>query len=101
MKKKGINIGMKPSHPGAFIKTEVIEELGLSVTKAAEVLGVRRATLSDLVNEKAALTPEMALRLEKAFQLNMDMLLRMQAWYDSTEMRKQAGKIKISPYVPA
>ena len=101
MAKKGINIGMKPSHPGAFIKTEVIEELGLSISKAAEVLGVRRATLSDLVNEKAALTPEMALRLEKAFQLNMDMLLRMQAWFDATEMRKQAGKIKISPYVPA
>ena len=45
MKKKGIKIGMKPSHPGAFIKTEVIDELWLSVTKAAEVLGVRRATL--------------------------------------------------------
>ena len=101
MKKKGINIGMKPSHPGAFIKNEVIDELGLSVTKAAEVLGVRRATLSDLVNEKSTLTPEMALRIEKAFQLNMDMLLRMQAWFDATEMRKQAGKIKISPYVPA
>ncbi len=101
MKKKGLKIGMKPSHPGAFIKTEVIDELGLSVTKAAEVLGVRRATLSELVNEKAALSPEMALRLEKAFQLNMDMLLRMQAWFDATEMRKQSGKIKIVPYVPA
>ena len=101
MKKKSLKIGMKPSHPGAFIKTEVIDELGLSVTKAAEVLGVRRATLSELVNEKAALSPEMALRLEKAFQLNMDMLLRMQAWFDATEMRKQSGKIKIAPYVPA
>ena len=100
MKKKGINIGMKPSHPGAFIKTEVIEELGLSISKAADVLGVRRATLSDLLNKKSALTPEMALRLEKAFQLNMDMLLRMQAWFDATEMRKQAEKIKIAPYVP-
>jgi len=101
MKKKGLKIGMKPSHPGAFIKTEVIDELGLSVTKAAEVLGVRRATLSELVNEKAALSAEMALRLEKAFQLNMDMLLRMQAWFDATEMRKQSGKFKIVPYVPA
>jgi len=100
MKKKNITIGMEPSHPGAFIKTEVLDELDLSVTKAAEVLGVRRATLSDLVNEKAALSPEMALRLEKAFQLNMDMLLRMQAWFDTTEMRKQSGKIKISLYVP-
>ncbi|MDH3504778.1 MAG: HigA family addiction module antitoxin [Nitrospirota bacterium] len=101
MKKEAIKIGMKPSHPGAFIKSEVIDELGLSVTKAAEVLGVRRATLSELVNEKAALSPEMALRLEKAFHLDMDMLLKMQAWFDVTEMRKQAGKIKIAPYVPA
>ena len=101
MKKKDIKIGMKPSHPGAFIKTEVLDELGLSVTKAADVLGVRRATLSDFVNEKAALSPEMALRAEKTFHFNMDMLLRMQAWYDATEMRKQTGKIKISPYIPA
>ncbi|MDH5429667.1 MAG: HigA family addiction module antitoxin [Nitrospirota bacterium] len=99
--KKGIKIGMKPSHPGGFVKTEVIEELGLSVTKAAEILGVRRATLSELVNEKASLSPEMALRLEKAFHLDMDMLLRMQAWFDAWEMRKQAKKIKIAPYVPA
>ena len=99
--KKGIKIGMKPSHPGGFVKTEVIEELGLSVTKAAEILGVRRATLSELVNEKASLSPEMALRLEKAFHLDMDMLLRMQAWFDASEMRKQAKKIKIAPYVPA
>jgi addiction module HigA family antidote len=88
MKKEAIKIGMKPSHPGAFIKTEVLDELGLSVTKAAEVLEVRRATLADLVNEKAALSSEMALRLEKAFQLNMDMLLRIQAWFGATEMRK-------------
>ncbi|MDH5430239.1 MAG: addiction module antidote protein, HigA family, partial [Nitrospirota bacterium] len=60
-----------------------------------------RATLSDLVNEKASLSPEMALRLEKAFHLDMDMLLRMQAWFDASEMRKQAKKIKIAPYVPA
>lgn len=101
MAQKGIKIGMKPSHPGAFIKTEVIDDLGLSVSKAAEILGVRRATLSDLLNEKASLTPEMALRMEKAFRLSMDMLLQMQAWHDSTEMRKQAGKIKIEPFVPA
>ncbi|NGZ60924.1 MAG: addiction module antidote protein, HigA family [Nitrospira sp. LK265] len=101
MARKGIQIGMKPSHPGAFIKTEILDELGLSVTKAAEILRVRRATFSDLVHEKAALSPEMALRLEKAFHLNMELLLQMQAWYDSTEMRKQAGKIKIEPFVPA
>ena len=86
MKNKPIKIGMKPSHPGAFIRTEIIDELGLRVTEAADVLRVRRATLSDLLNEKAALSPEMALRLEKAFNLNMDMLLRMQAWHDASEM---------------
>ncbi|HNP84065.1 MAG TPA: HigA family addiction module antitoxin [Nitrospira sp.] len=101
MARKGIKIGMTPSHPGSFIKTEILDELGLSVTKAADILGVRRATLSELVNERAALSPEMALRLEKAFHLNMEMLLQMQAWHDSTEMRKQAKKIKISPYVSA
>ena len=86
MARKGIKIGMTPSHPGAFIRTEILDELGLSVTKAADILGVRRATLSELINERAALSPEMALRLEKAFHLKMEMLLQMQAWYDSTEM---------------
>jgi addiction module HigA family antidote len=99
MAHKSVKIGMQPSHPGAFIRAEVIDELGLSVSKAAEILGVRRATLSDLLNEKSSLTAEMALRMEKAFHLNMDMLLRMQAWHDATEMRKQARKIRVDPYV--
>src|SRR5471032_117672 len=58
-----------PPHPGDLIKTEVIEALGLSVSKAADVLKVRRATLSDLLHGKASLTPEMALRIEKALAL--------------------------------
>ena len=76
-----IKMNMTSSHPGDFIRTEVIEELDLNVTRAAEILGVRRATLSDLLNGNAALSPEMALRIEKAFGVGMDMLLRMQAWY--------------------
>lgn len=95
-----IEVNMKPSHPGSFIRTEIIDELGLSVAKAAEILNVRRATLSDLLNEKAALSPEMALRIEKAFDVNMDLLLKMQAWYDAVEMRKKAGKINVERYVP-
>ena len=75
---------MTPSHPGDFIRTEIIEELGLNVTRAAEILEVRRATLSDLLNGQAALSPEMALRIEKVFGVGMDMLLRMQAWYDAS-----------------
>ena len=97
----GIKVNMTPSHPGDFIRTEVIEELGLTVTKAAQILGVRRATLSDLLNGKSALSPEMALRIEKAFDVGMDMLLRMQAWYDASQMRARASEITVQRYVPA
>ena len=96
----GIKVNMTPSHPGDFIRTEVIEELGLNVTRAAEILGVRRATLSDLLNCNAALSPEMARRIEKAFGVGMDMLLRMQAWYDASQMRTRAGEISVRRYEP-
>ena len=79
-----------PPHPGDLIKTEVIEALGLNVSKAAEILKVRRATLSDLLHGKAALTPEMALRIEKAFGPDMDHLLRMQLAYDVAKTREHA-----------
>ena len=93
-------MNMTPSHPGEFVRLEVIEELGLNVTQAAEILGVRRATLSDLLNGTAALSPEMALRIEKAFGVSMDMLLRMQAWYDASRMRARAGEISVQRYQP-
>ncbi len=69
--------------------------VGSERDKAAEILGVRRATLSDLVNGNAALSPEMALRIEKAFSVGMDMLLRMQAWYDASQMRARASEISV------
>ncbi|MGA9868251.1 MAG: HigA family addiction module antitoxin [Acetobacteraceae bacterium] len=93
-------IGMRPPHPGSFIREEVLDELGLSIARAADVLGVRRATLSDLVNGKAALSPELALRIEKAFGVNMDTLLRMQAWFDSFTMRQRAGEIDVKRFNP-
>ncbi len=101
MATNGVKVNMTPSHPGDFIRTEILEELGLSVTKAAEILGVRRATLSDLVNGHAALSPEMALRIEKAFGTPMDLMLRMQAWYDAAQMRARAGEIRVRRYEPA
>ena len=70
---------MTPPHPGDFVRIEVVEELGLNITKAAQILGVRRATLSALLNGHASISAEMALRVEKAFGISMDMLLRMQA----------------------
>jgi addiction module HigA family antidote len=60
-----------PAHPGGFVKSEIIEALGLSVTDAAQALGVTRATLSTLLNERQRLSPEMALRIEKAFGVSM------------------------------
>lgn len=96
-----VNTGIRlktPAHPGSFIRHEIIEPLGLSVTSAAEVLGVTRATLSTLINERAHLSPEMALRVEKAFGVSMDTLMRMQNSYDIAETRKRAAEIKVSPY---
>lgn len=100
MSNEPIKIGMKPPHPGDFIRAEILDELGLSVSKAAEILDVRRATLSDLINAKAALSPEMALRIEKAFGVSMDTLLRMQAWWDTCTMREQADTITVERYTP-
>jgi len=90
-----------PPHPGDLIKTEIVEALGLSVSRAAELLKVRRATLSDLLHGKAALTPEMALRIEKAFGPDMNHLLRMQLAYDVAKTRERARGILVKRYVPA
>ena len=89
-----------PPHPGAFVKAEIIEPAELSVTAAAEVLGITRAALSALLNERAALSPEMALRLEKAFGVPMDTLMRMQNSYDIAQTRKRAGDIHVNRFEP-
>ena len=89
-----------PPHPGDLIRTEIIEALGLTVSKAADILKVRRATLSDLLHGKAALSPEMALRIEKAFGPDMDHLLRMQLAYDVAETRQHSREITVKRYVP-
>ena len=90
-----------PPHPGAFVRDEILGPLGVSITKAADVLKVRRATLSDMLNEKASLTAEMALRLEKAFGVSMDLLLKMQAGHDAARARASAGKIHVRRFHPA
>jgi antitoxin HigA-1 len=89
-----------PVHPGDFIKTEIIEAHGLSVTAGARILGVSRPALSNLLNQHADLSGEMALRIEKAFGVKMDTLMRMQAAYDIVQARKDAGKIRVRRYHP-
>jgi addiction module HigA family antidote len=89
-----------PPHPGGFIKRNVIEGNGLSVTEGAEVLGVTRPTLSQLLNERSALSPEMALRIEKAFGVSMDTLMRMQNSYDIAQARRKESEIAVKRFVP-
>ncbi len=98
MAAESIQVSMTPSHPGEFIRAEIVDELGLSISRTAEILGVRRATLSALLNGKASLSPEMALRMEKAFDLNMDLMLRMQAWHDCARMRARSDEVDVNPY---
>jgi addiction module HigA family antidote len=88
-----------PSHAGDVIYWGILEPLGISITKAAGILGVRRATLSAVVNGKASLSPELALRVEKAFGPEVDHLLRIQAAYDAAQIRKRAKQIKVKRYV--
>jgi addiction module HigA family antidote len=100
MSEPAVKIGMAPSHPGEIV-TEFLSDLHLTVTAAAAILGVRRATLSDLVNGNAALSAEMALRIEKAFGPKMEVLLRLQARYDAYTMRQHADAITVARYAPA
>ena len=87
-------------HPGQFIKTKVIPA-GISVTKAAAMMGVGRPALSNLLNGKAALSQEMALRLEKAFAVDRELLLDKQRAYDEEQNRHLEKKIAVKAYAPS
>ncbi len=84
-----------PPHPGDFIRTEIIGPAGLSVTAAAAALQVSRPALSSLLNSRADLSGNMALRIEKAFGIKMDTLMRMQASYDIAQTRKLEKQIRV------
>ncbi len=86
-----------PAHPGGFVKTEIVEAMGLTVTRAAEALGVTRPALSAVLNERTGLSPKMALRIEKVFGVSMDTLLRMQISHDIARTRERAGEIDLAP----
>lgn len=88
-----------PAHPGGFVRTEVLEPLGLTVTAAAEALGVTRAALSAFLNERSSLSPEMAIRIQKAFGVSMETLMRMQSSFDIAEAHKREGAVHVVPYV--
>ncbi len=89
-----------PPHPGRGIKKNCLDALGLNVTDAAKVLGVARHSLSRVLNGHAAVSPEMAIRLEKAGWSNADFWLRVQAAYDLAQARKRQDQIKVERYQP-
>jgi addiction module HigA family antidote len=88
-----------PSHPGEVFYWGVLEPLDLSISEAARALEVRRATLSAVVNARAALSPDLALRIEKVFGPKVDLMLRIQAAYDSAQVRKRAKDLKVKRYI--
>jgi addiction module HigA family antidote len=89
-----------PPHPGHSIKDACLEPLGLSVTDGAKVLGVARHTLSRVINGQSGISPEMAIRLEKAGWSNAQHWLRRQASYELAQARKGEDRIKVKRYEP-
>jgi antitoxin HigA-1 len=85
-----------PAHPGEIVREECLRPLGLTVTAAAEALGVTRKALSDLLNGHTGVSPDMAIRLEQVFGSTADTWLRMQMQRDLWEARQRAGKIKVN-----
>jgi len=87
-----------PPHPGEIVKYECLEPLSLTVTRAAEGLGVTRQALSNLVNEKSDMSVDMALRLSQAFGSTPETWLRLQMAYDLWQAREHAGQIKVERF---
>ena len=89
-----------PPHPGLSVRLNCLEPFGLSVTEASKILGVSRTTLSRLINGQAGISPEMAIRLAKAFGATPDIWIRMQAAYDLAQARAHERDIKVKLYRP-
>ena len=87
-----------PPHPGGIVRRQCLQPLGLSVTRAAEGLGVTRQALSDLVNERRGISTEMAIRLSKAFGSTPETWLGMQMAYDLWQARERAEQIEIEMF---
>ncbi|MDR4507763.1 MAG: HigA family addiction module antitoxin [Candidatus Brocadiaceae bacterium] len=90
-----------PAHPGKIIKHDCIEALNLNVTNAAKILGVSRTALSRVLNGKSSVSPEMAIRVSKAFGSTPEHWLRMQLAYDMSQMRDKVDTIQIDRYHPS
>ena len=92
---------LNPVHPGEIVREECIAPLGLTVSEAATGLGVSRSALSRLVNERAGVSAEMAVRLAKGFGSTPEMWLRLQMNYDLAQIQKQSSRIAVERFEPA
>jgi addiction module HigA family antidote len=90
-----------PCHPGRILKESIIEGLGITITEAAKGLGVSRKQLSAIMNERASISPEMALRLEKGVGSSAEQWMRMQMAYDLAKVEKRTRKLKVCKLKPA
>jgi addiction module HigA family antidote len=90
----------RPSHPGAFVRTVILEPLGLSVTDAAKAMEISRVALSRLINGQTSLSPEMAIRLDQVFGADMETLMRMQNSYDIALARERQHRLRLKPFEP-
>lgn len=90
-----------PPHPGLSVRKDCLDPMGLSVTQASKLLGVSRKQLSDIVNCHAGISPEMAIRLDKAFGGGAEIWLRLQAAYDLAQAMKREDQIKVERLSPA
>ena len=88
----------KPPHPGKVVRVSCLEPLGLTVTEGAKALGVSRQALSNLVNGRASLSAEMAIRLAKAFGSTTETWIRLQTAYDVAEAKAREGEIQVERY---
>jgi addiction module HigA family antidote len=96
---QAVGLRMKnPTHPGGFVKSEIIEPLALSVTDAARALGITRPALSAFLNERTSLSADMAIRIDKAFGVSMETLMRMQNSFDIAQARGREKDICVARY---
>ncbi len=100
MAKFGEAAQARPGHPGPYIRAQVLDRLGLSVTDAAEAVGITRAAFSAFLNGRASLSAEMALRIEKAFAISMAQLMHMQCDYDIAQAKAREGEITVARFMP-
>ena len=87
-----------PPHPGEIVREDCLNSLGLTVTEGSKVLDVSRQALSNLINGHAGISPDMAIRLEKAFGSDAETWLRMQMNYDISKARQRASEIRVERY---